>query len=256
MMKITTNRESAISSGPPKQEKYLAAISRSVNVTQKILKNIIQKEEPKETIRQYKKSEGLTSEEVSPIMNIDKKISILKYIQSHLPQFLRDRFYQQIGEDQANKVIREKSLSSHISEELWQDWLMVAEDFDYRNINNLSEFLEDSLLDKWSSNREHFKFSQNTTVQKFIWDNRRYVLKEPVEGIIEFEDKYWIFKVPKYNLCSFSEDRYEALLQINEEFDCLYCGIVKEDESNLSADSIMLRDILKNDIKEVEEYNG
>lgn len=88
---------------------------------------------------------------------------------------------------------------------------------------------------------------------KFIWENRKFLLKQPVEGKLKHEDGVWVYEIPKYDLYSFSEERKEAFLDLNEMFAFQYEEIAEEEDSKLTSKAIRLKKIIKNDIKEIVE---
>jgi len=92
-------------------------------------------------------------------------------------------------------------------------------------------------------------------LNKFTFENKRYRLKKEVVGKIEYENDLWIYRVPRYSLHSYSSDRKEAFLQLNEEFAFQYEDLYNETDENLTLDAIELRERLKNDIEKVEEIH-
>ncbi|MCD4784524.1 MAG: hypothetical protein K8T10_11945 [Candidatus Eremiobacteraeota bacterium] len=92
-------------------------------------------------------------------------------------------------------------------------------------------------------------------LKKFVFENKRYLLKEEVVGSIENESGLWVYKIPRYNLHSYSRDRKEAFLQLNEEFAFQYDDLYNEIDENLTLDAIELRERMKRDIEKVEEIN-
>ena len=108
---------------------------------------------------------------------------------------------------------------------------------DYSEIGGLSNLEVTYLLEK----------------KMFRWGNKEYILKEPVTCIPDYIDNIWVFKCPKYNLHTFSENYNEALIQLDEEFAFLCNGLLNEDNSNLTKDAIELRDVLKKDIFEIRD---
>jgi len=92
-------------------------------------------------------------------------------------------------------------------------------------------------------------------LNKFTFENKRYRLKKEVIGKIEYKNDLWIYRVPRYGLHSYSRDRKEAFMQLNEEFAFLYDGLLNEPDENLTLDAIELRELLKKDIKGIEEFD-
>ena len=86
---------------------------------------------------------------------------------------------------------------------------------------------------------------------KFVWDDMEYILKEPVEGSLERENRIWVYKVPYYNLHSYSYNKKEALEILNEDFDCQYEELAYEPDENLTPDAIKFRDRMKDGIAEI-----
>ena len=93
----------------------------------------------------------------------------------------------------------------------------------------------------------------NNTLSSFHFNNRRFILREPVICSPEYRNNLWVYECPRYGLHAFSEDRQEALRQLGEEFAFLYEGLINEPDANLTPDAIELREILKTDFVRVEE---
>lgn len=87
----------------------------------------------------------------------------------------------------------------------------------------------------------------------FTFNNKRFILKEPVICTLEYRNNLWVYECPRYGLHTFSEDRHEALHQLGEEFRFLYEGLINESDENLTQDAIELREVLKADIIRVED---
>ena len=89
----------------------------------------------------------------------------------------------------------------------------------------------------------------------FQWQNRRFLLKNPVTCVLDFQDGLWVYECPRYGLHTFSRSRHDALAQFNEEFACLYDGLYDEPDDALTLDAIHLRDVLRNDLETVKVEN-
>lgn len=87
----------------------------------------------------------------------------------------------------------------------------------------------------------------------FHFNDRRFILREPVICSPEYRNNLWVYECPRYGLHAFSEDRQDALRQLGEEFAFLYEGLINEPDENLTPDAIELRDLLRADSVRVEE---
>jgi len=87
----------------------------------------------------------------------------------------------------------------------------------------------------------------------FHFNDKRFILREPVICSPEYRNNLWVYECPRYGLHAFSEDRQEALRQLGEEFAFLYEGLINELDEELTPDAIELRDLLKADSVRVEE---
>lgn len=86
----------------------------------------------------------------------------------------------------------------------------------------------------------------------FLWGDRNYLLREPVQILSARQDGLWVFECPAYGLSAFSMSREEALSQLQEEFAFLYDGLVSEPDSALTGDAVALRDRLLADVKQTQ----
>lgn len=84
--------------------------------------------------------------------------------------------------------------------------------------------------------------------KKFKWENKKYILKQPINGTLEFEDGLWIYEVPRYGLHTYSYNRMSAYYALQEDFAFQCDDLLEECDDNLTPAAIRLRDILKNDI--------
>jgi hypothetical protein len=87
----------------------------------------------------------------------------------------------------------------------------------------------------------------------FVWQNKRFSLNKAIAGTIDYQDSIWIYEIPRYNLCSYSKDRKEAFSLLNEQFAFQYNDLFSEPEENLTNSAKKLRDLIKSDLKTVEE---
>lgn len=87
----------------------------------------------------------------------------------------------------------------------------------------------------------------------FNFNNKRFILKEPVVYSLKYLNNLWVYESPRYGLHTFSEDMHEAFCQLGEEFTFLYEGLIHEPDENLTQDAIELRDVLKEDIERAED---
>jgi hypothetical protein len=110
------------------------------------------------------------------------------------------------------------------------------------SIRQIDEILDISTIDLSPFRASSFQFN-----------NKRFILKEPVICSLEFKNNLWIYECQRYGLHTFSEDRQEALLQLGEEFVFLYDGLIHEPDENLTYDAIELRNLIKSDVVRVEE---
>jgi len=95
---------------------------------------------------------------------------------------------------------------------------------------------------------------QNMFVKdSFVWENKKYNLKNQVVCNIEYQDDLWIIECKRYGLHAFSNNKDEALSQFEEEFAFLCDGLLKEDDNNLTNDAKELKYILKNDLYSTSE---
>jgi len=92
-------------------------------------------------------------------------------------------------------------------------------------------------------------------IKRFICDNKKYILKEPVLCNIDYEGDLWIYEVPRYGLHAYSENRQEALSQIHDEFAFLYETFYNEKDENLTKKARQLRDNLREDLLKIEEID-
>ena len=86
----------------------------------------------------------------------------------------------------------------------------------------------------------------------FLWGDHNYLLRQPVQIISAFQEGLWVFECPSYGLSTFSTDRQEALQQLNEEFAFLYNGLIHEPDASLTRDAVVLRDTLRETVKQVQ----
>ena len=103
-------------------------------------------------------------------------------------------------------------------------------------------------IDDW-----HLSHKNTFRTSSFHFNDRRFILREPVICSPEYRNNLWVYECPRYGLHAFSEDRQEALRQLGEEFAFLYEGLINEPDENLTPDAIELRDLLKADSVRVEE---
>ena len=89
-------------------------------------------------------------------------------------------------------------------------------------------------------------------IKAFTWQDKKYVLKEPAICNVDYEGDLWIYKVPKYALHSFAIDRREALSQLNEFFISNCEDLFDEKDENLTLDALELKNIIKEDLKEIK----
>ncbi len=87
----------------------------------------------------------------------------------------------------------------------------------------------------------------------FKWKNKKYILKESVLCTVDYRGNLWIYEVPGYGMHSYSSDRHQAFMDLNQEFDFLYNGLVDEKDESLTLDAIELRDKIRNNVLRVEE---
>jgi hypothetical protein len=92
-------------------------------------------------------------------------------------------------------------------------------------------------------------------INSFMWDNKKFILKEPVICNIDFEGDLWIYKVPRYELHAFAADRREAFAQLGEFFASNCEELLYEKDENLTLDAIELRERIKTDLKEIKEIH-
>ena len=90
-------------------------------------------------------------------------------------------------------------------------------------------------------------------LKSFNFNNKRFILKEPAICTLDCLNNLWVYKCPRYGLYTFSEDKQEALQQLNEEFAFLYDGLIHEPDENLTQDAIELRDIIKADVISIRD---
>ncbi|TFH39925.1 MAG: hypothetical protein E4G94_10395 [ANME-2 cluster archaeon] len=87
----------------------------------------------------------------------------------------------------------------------------------------------------------------------FSFNSTSFILKKPVTCSLKYQNCLWLYECPRYGLHTFSENKSEALQQLDEEFAFLYDGLMHEPNNNLTQDAIELRDLLKLDVLKVEE---
>ena len=87
----------------------------------------------------------------------------------------------------------------------------------------------------------------------FNFNNTHFILKKPATCSLKYQNGLWIYECPQYGLHTFSENKQEALQQLDEEFAFLYDGLMHEPNDNLTQDAIELRDLLKSDVLKVEK---
>lgn len=109
-------------------------------------------------------------------------------------------------------------------------------------IRQIDEILDISSIDLSPFRTSSFKF-----------ENRHFILKEPVMCTLEYRNNLWIYECPRFGLHAFAEDRREALRQLREEFAFLVDGLMNEPDDALTQDAKELQDLLKNDLKNIEE---
>lgn len=91
------------------------------------------------------------------------------------------------------------------------------------------------------------------TTSSFSFNNTSFILKKPATCSLKYQNGMWIYECPRYGLHTFSENKQEALQQLDEEFAFLYDGLIHEPDDNLTQDAIELRDLLKSDVLKVEK---
>ena len=89
-------------------------------------------------------------------------------------------------------------------------------------------------------------------INEFLSDNRKFVLKQPVQCTIEFDDELWVFRVNEYQLHSFSEDIEQAWEQLHEEFAATYDDLIDEPDENLTADAIELKQLIRSNLEQIK----
>lgn len=87
----------------------------------------------------------------------------------------------------------------------------------------------------------------------FHFNDKKFILKKPATCSLKYQNYLWICECPRYGLHTFSENKPEALQQLNEEFAFLSDGLIHEPNDNLTQDAIKLRDLLKSDVLKVEK---
>ncbi len=90
-------------------------------------------------------------------------------------------------------------------------------------------------------------------ISSFSFNNTSFILKKPTTCSLKYQKDLWVYECPRYGLHTFSENKQEALQQLNEEFAFLYDGLINEPDDNLTQDAIKLRDLLKSDVLKVEK---
>jgi len=86
----------------------------------------------------------------------------------------------------------------------------------------------------------------------FLWGERNYLLRQPVQIVSAFQDGLWVFECYAYGLSAFSSDRDEAFAHLREEFSFLYEGLVNEPDAALTRDAALLRDRLRADVQQAQ----
>jgi len=86
----------------------------------------------------------------------------------------------------------------------------------------------------------------------FHFNDKKFILKKPATCSLKHQNDLWICECPRYSLHTFSENKQEALQQLNEEFAFLCDGLINETNDNLTQDAIELRNLLKSDVLKVE----
>ena len=86
----------------------------------------------------------------------------------------------------------------------------------------------------------------------FLWGNRNYLLRQPVQILSARQNGLWVFECPAYGLSAFSASREEALSQLQEEFAFLYDGLTNEPDEALAPDARALRDRLHADVQQAQ----
>lgn len=108
-------------------------------------------------------------------------------------------------------------------------------------VRQIDEIMDVSTIDL-------FPFKKST----FSWGDKKYILKEPVTCLQDFRNDIWVYECPKYNLHSYGDDRQQVLRDFEEGFIFLCEELLEEDDENLTAGAIKLRERLKSDIGEVQ----
>lgn len=90
----------------------------------------------------------------------------------------------------------------------------------------------------------------------FLWGDRNYLLRRPVQILSARQNGLWVFECPAYGLSAFSASREEALSQLQEEFAFLYDGLTEEPDEALTPDAVALRDRLRADVKQAQVLAG
>ena len=86
----------------------------------------------------------------------------------------------------------------------------------------------------------------------FLWGDRSYLLRRPVQVLSARQDGLWVFECPAYGLSAFAADRDEAFAHLREEFAFVYEGLADEPDDALTRDARALRDRLRADVKQVQ----
>jgi len=90
-------------------------------------------------------------------------------------------------------------------------------------------------------------------ISSFSFNNTSFILKKPATCSLKYQNGLWMYECLRYGLYTFSENKQEALQQLNEEFAFLYDGLIHEPDEKLTQDAIELRDLLKSDVLKVEK---
>ena len=90
---------------------------------------------------------------------------------------------------------------------------------------------------------------------KFIWGDKKYILKESVAGKLLYRNNLWVYELEEYGLYSYSYDRREALIGLHEDFAFQCDDFLGEADENLTQEAREIRDAIKSNLLKIEELN-
>jgi hypothetical protein len=88
-------------------------------------------------------------------------------------------------------------------------------------------------------------------IDNFSWGDKIYVLKEPVPYVMKFEDGFWAFDIPSYEIYVGAYNRLEAINDMHLFFEMTYDFIINEPHKYAGQRELDRFELIKNNISEI-----